>query len=832
MEKIGLQAILDDRDFQRGLQSYLRGMDRAEGATTSAQSSIGRAWSGMGSMIQTAFGFVIGNVIVDGFKRLSGVIMSTAGDAYEAVATFQTMGMAYESMLARELKLGEERTIQQQQRVSLTEKEREKLEDLRQAQEALLADIPAAEARLEAAIARGNTDPRIIAEREQALEAQRRKLAEITAAIAMLEAQDGRLVTVEKQVRVGQMEMNEAMEAAVPLAKELLQWTKDMALVTPFEMQDVFESMRSLMAYGFGYKEAQRMVQAMADWAAGSGATGDAIAHVGLALGQIKAKGKLAGQEVLQLVNAGIDVRNILARAFNKSTEEIARMQEEGLLPAREVVEAIVASMEEDFPGAARKMAFSWRGLKGTLSDIKALQLDKLFGTAFERAEPYVARVLGWLTSPAVMARLERMGQRVGDFVGQVLSLADARDVPDLLTRLGLSPEAQANIGGMADTLGRLWEGFQQSWLAPSIDSTADSLGRIADAAGRIMAGDLKGALEALGVLPGVAGGVEEAIKGWEGLADIIGHVLSGDIFGRKGKAPTRAEIEAISAQRGLGMQRHSWEDHGKSIAEALVEGVLDGLMSTVSGLDRIAAAFYEWARSSETQERVHGAGVAVGEAVVAAVAKLLSSDEAGKVWAVALAEGFYKAIKGAWGGVGELASGFGGGVAEGIAKGITSEESARQWGEAVQFVVRRFAQYLGPGGAWEVIKDWFNLPGSPFYEGPDTQTGEDDRIPGIIREYNEPIPGYGGGKPPPILGYQQGGVIPGPLGAPRMILAHAGEEVLSLAQRVALMRPQASAGLTIGVINVNAPGGDPAVVRRAARLGVLDAARAGGLVR
>jgi tape measure domain-containing protein len=99
------------------------------------------------------------------------------------------------------------------------------------------------------------------------------------------------------------------------------------------------------------------------------------MSRIALALGQIEAKGKLSGQEILQLVNAGLPVVQILAEAFGKTTAEVTAMVSDGLVPANQAIEAITEYIENNFAGAAERQATTWAGLMGTFEDLKNMGL-------------------------------------------------------------------------------------------------------------------------------------------------------------------------------------------------------------------------------------------------------------------------------------------------------------------------------------------------------------------------------------------------------------------------------------------------------------------------
>lgn len=211
--------------------------------------------------------------------------------------------------------------------------------------------------------------------------------------------------------------MTQAYAAAGPKAKELLEWTQKLAIESPFTQDDVAQSFRMAQAYGFTTEEAKRLTTALIDFSAGSGATGETMQRVALALGQIQAKGKLAGQEVLQLVNAGVSVDAILAEAFGKSTEEIVEMREKGLIPADQAIQAIVQTLERDFGGAAARQSQSFAGLVSSLLEIKQTGLREFFTGTFEAIRPLLIEFVDAFKSGELQTNLHRMGDSFGEFV-------------------------------------------------------------------------------------------------------------------------------------------------------------------------------------------------------------------------------------------------------------------------------------------------------------------------------------------------------------------------------------------------------------------------------
>ncbi|WNM74419.1 tape measure protein [Gordonia phage BearBQ] len=72
-----------------------------------------------------------------------------------------------------------------------------------------------------------------------------------------------------------------------------------------------------------------------------SAASGASAQDIGLVMMQIKASGKLMGSEALQLAQRGVPVYDLIAKSIGKTTAEVRKMGEEGLIPFETVVKAI-----------------------------------------------------------------------------------------------------------------------------------------------------------------------------------------------------------------------------------------------------------------------------------------------------------------------------------------------------------------------------------------------------------------------------------------------------------------------------------------------------------
>lgn len=216
--------------------------------------------------------------------------------------------------------------------------------------------------------------------------------------------------------------MGEALSKTSGTAAELQGWIQKLAIQSPFTQQGVADAFRMAMAYGFTTQQSKRLTQALIDFSAGSGASEYAMSKIALALGQIQAKGKLAGGEVLQLTEAGLGVNQILASAFGKTTAQVVEMREKGLIPADQAIEAIVTSLERDFGGAAVRQSGTISGLVSSLEDLKSVGLREFFGPVFREFQPDLDKFVQSLQDPKTLTSIRQMGQNFASMAREVVN--------------------------------------------------------------------------------------------------------------------------------------------------------------------------------------------------------------------------------------------------------------------------------------------------------------------------------------------------------------------------------------------------------------------------
>lgn len=141
---------------------------------------------------------------------------------------------------------------------------------------------------------------------------------------------------------------------------------------SPFNTMQIIEQSRMLMTYKLANeKNVLSMIETIGDAAMGVGAGDAGIERIVRALGQMKAKGKVSAEEMLQLSEVNIGGWQYLADAYGVSTAEIQKMTEKNKINVDDAINALIAGMAKDYGGMANTNASkTLSGLWGQISSV------------------------------------------------------------------------------------------------------------------------------------------------------------------------------------------------------------------------------------------------------------------------------------------------------------------------------------------------------------------------------------------------------------------------------------------------------------------------------
>ena len=174
---------------------------------------------------------------------------------------------------------------------------------------------------------------------------------------------------------------------------------------------------------------------------------GSSLQDMGLIWGSVAARGKLQGDDMLQLMSRGVPVLQLLADHLGITSAEVSDMVSKGKIDFA----TFAAAMEKGMGGAALK---SGQTFEGALKNVQAAlsRLGAAFlGSAFEKMPDVFARVTEKLDEMGPAA--ERLGGQFGDALGRAVDAAMALGSA-FMSVVGFFQENDAALKALLVTLG------------------------------------------------------------------------------------------------------------------------------------------------------------------------------------------------------------------------------------------------------------------------------------------------------------------------------------------------------------------------------------------
>nr|WP_320037184.1 tape measure protein [uncultured Bacteroides sp.] len=124
-----------------------------------------------------------------------------------------------------------------------------------------------------------------------------------------------------------------SQQKAAALMKEM----KGYANTTPYESEDIFQNAKTMLGFGISLKSVMPNMKMLGDMAMGNK---DKLNSLTLAFSQVTSAGKLQGQDLLQLINAGYNPLQDIAALTGKSMAKLKDEMSKGKISSDMVTEA------------------------------------------------------------------------------------------------------------------------------------------------------------------------------------------------------------------------------------------------------------------------------------------------------------------------------------------------------------------------------------------------------------------------------------------------------------------------------------------------------------
>lgn len=236
---------------------------------------------------------------------------------------------------------------------------------------------------------------------------------------------------------------------------------------------NIQKAAKTMMGFGIATDKVMPSLKALSDIAAGSPERFESLA---LAFSQSAAAGRLMGQDLLQMINAGFNPLQQMSKDTGKSIIQLKKDMENGLISFSMVEAAFQKATQEGgkFYGMNEKIAGTMGGVWNQIASKVSLSFTKISQSIFKALN--ITGFLKWASSmvDVVVPYIERFVTMVGDLIGSIkFNTAPILDwlyqrwvfvsgiVSSVVSKMsGLVSAAFSAIGSAIAAVFPIWEGL------------------------------------------------------------------------------------------------------------------------------------------------------------------------------------------------------------------------------------------------------------------------------------------------------------------------------------------------------------------------------------
>lgn len=205
----------------------------------------------------------------------------------------------------------------------------------------------------------------------------------------------------------------EVMLGSASKASAMIEKMRDFAAKTPLTLENVISGGSLLMSYGVDESNLIDTMTKLGDLASGNAEKMDRIT---LAYGQMLAKGKVTGEELMQMTEAGVPLQTALAESIGVTGEEFSKMVSAGKVGIDDLNKAItgLTTGGGKFAGMMEKQSETMQGMLSTLQDNISEFFRKMGEGAFGEVKSVLQDVSDQLAEWEQDGTLDEWAQGVG----------------------------------------------------------------------------------------------------------------------------------------------------------------------------------------------------------------------------------------------------------------------------------------------------------------------------------------------------------------------------------------------------------------------------------
>lgn len=185
----------------------------------------------------------------------------------------------------------------------------------------------------------------------------------------------------------------ETMLGSATKARNLVAQINKLAALTPYGTSGLTGTVKTMMAFGVESEKAIDFTRMLGDIA---GSSQQRLDSLGLAFSQAFATGRLMGQDLLQMINAGFNPLQEMSRTTGRPVGELKKEMEAGKITIDMVIAAFKSATSAGgrFFGNMERQSKTWNGMLATLEDNWQMFLAAFGAPVIDKLSPVLA---GWI---------------------------------------------------------------------------------------------------------------------------------------------------------------------------------------------------------------------------------------------------------------------------------------------------------------------------------------------------------------------------------------------------------------------------------------------------
>ena len=198
--------------------------------------------------------------------------------------------------------------------------------------------------------------------------------------------------------------------AGKDLGGKLFSEIKDFAVKTPMAMGDLAKGAQTMLAFNMEAQNVMPILRAIGDISMGNSQKFNSLV---LAFSQMQSTGKLMGQDLLQMINAGFNPLAVISEKTGKSIGDLKEEMSAGTISADMITRAFMDATSEGgkFYGMLESQS---KTIEGSISNLEGA-IEEMFNSIGEKHQDIITETI--LSATELVNNYEKVGKTIGELV-------------------------------------------------------------------------------------------------------------------------------------------------------------------------------------------------------------------------------------------------------------------------------------------------------------------------------------------------------------------------------------------------------------------------------